>query len=164
MGQFFLEKGWKSMVLNKMDSFFGKVLEVITTICLSATVILTFLQVIFRYVIQQPLSWSQELLMISFVYSILFGSALAIKNNEHLTVDLYDDISNIFSIILKTLEFIVVGTMIIILLYYGYILVMDNFESGQTLGILPLKKAYVYLAIPISALFMLYFHIKKVFS
>ncbi|WP_099159633.1 TRAP transporter small permease [Virgibacillus ndiopensis] len=152
------------MALSKIDSFLGKLLEIITTICLSAAVVVTLLQVVFRYVIQQPLSWSQEVLMVSFVYSILFGSALAIKNSEHLTVDLYDNLSNTFSIILKTLEFIVVGVMIVTLVYYGFILVMDNFESGQVLGILPVKKAYVYLALPVSGLFMLYFHIKKVFS
>lgn len=152
------------MALNKIDSFLGKLLEIITTICLSATVVITLLQVVFRYVLQQPLSWSQEVLMVSFVYSILFGSALAIKNSEHLTVDLYDNISRGFSIVLKTLEFIVVGTMIIVLVYYGSILVMENFESGQILGLLPVKKAYVYLALPVSGLFMLYFHIKKVFS
>ncbi|WP_188455810.1 TRAP transporter small permease [Virgibacillus oceani] len=152
------------MVLSKVDSLLGKLLEIITTICLSVTVVVTLLQVVFRYVIQQPLSWSQEVLMVSFVYSILFGSALAIKNSEHLTVDLYDNISKSFSVILKTLEFIVVGVMIAALVYYGFILVMDNFESGQILGILPVKKAYVYLALPVSGLFMLYFHIKKVFS
>ncbi|MEC5423331.1 TRAP transporter small permease subunit [Virgibacillus sp. C22-A2] len=150
--------------MAKIDSLLGKLLEIITTICLSATVFITLLQVVFRYVIQQPLSWSQEVLMISFVYSILFGSALAIKNSEHLTVDLYENVSKLFSIVLKTLEFIVVGTMIVVLLYYGYILVMDNFKSGQIIGIFPVKKAYVYLALPVSALFMLYFHIKKVFS
>ncbi|MFC4557837.1 TRAP transporter small permease [Virgibacillus kekensis] len=152
------------MALNKIDSFLGKLLEIITTICLSVTVVVTFLQVIFRYVLQQPLSWSQEVLMISFVYSILFGAALAIKNREHLTVDLYDNVSKVFSSILKTLEFIVVGVVIGVLLYYGSILVIDNFQSGQIIGILPIKKAYVYLAVPVSALFMLYFHIKKVFS
>lgn len=152
------------MVLNKIDSFLGKLLEIITTLCLSATVIVTLLQVVFRYVLQQPLSWSQEVLMISFVYSVLFGSALAIKNGEHLTVDLYDNLSKLYSILLKTIEFFVVGVVIVVLLYYGFILVIDNFQSGQIIGILPIKQAYVYLAIPISAAFMLYFHVKKVFS
>lgn len=139
------------MLLNKFDTFLGKLLETITTVALSATVIITFLQVVYRYVLQQPLSWSQEVLMICFVYGILFGSALAIKNSEHLTVDLFDDPPIWFSRILKTIEFIVVGVLIIVLLYYGYVLVMDNFASGQILGILPVKKAYVYMAVPIRA-------------
>lgn len=140
----------------------GKVLQVLATVSLSLTVIITFLQVLFRYVFKSPISWSQEVLMISFVYSILFGAALAVKNKEHLTVDLFDNLSSIKEKILVVIEFIISGTVILILLYFGWELVRANLESGQIVGILPLKKAYVYLAIPLSALFMLYFHIRKV--
>jgi len=140
----------------------GKVLQVLATVSLSLTVIITFLQVLFRYVFKSPISWSQEVLMISFVYSILFGAALAVKNKEHLTVDLFDNLSSIKEKILVVIEFIVTGTVILILLYFGWELVRANLNSGQIVGILPLKKAYVYLAIPLSALFMLYFHIRKV--
>ena len=140
----------------------GKVLQVLATVSLSITVIITFLQVLFRYVFKSPISWSQEVLMISFVYSILFGAALAVKNKEHLTVDLFDNLSSIKEKILVVIEFIITGTVILILLYFGWELVRANLESGQIVGILPLKKAYVYLAIPLSALFMLYFHIRKV--
>jgi TRAP-type transport system small permease protein len=157
-------KGGSHMVFNKIDTFLGKLLEVIITVCLSVAVIVTFLQVLFRYVLQQPLSWSQEVLMISFVYSVLFGAALAIKNREHLTVDVLENAPGWFSKILNILEFVIVAIVIIVLMYFGYLLVMDNFESGQILGILPIKKAYVYLAIPLSAFFMFYYHIKKVFS
>lgn len=153
-----------SLVLNKIEYIVGKVLEVIVTVTLSITVILTLMQVVYRYVLQQPITWSQEALMISFVYSVLFGAALAIKNKEHLTVDLYENIPKLFSIFLQALEFIVVGTVIVVLGYYGYMLMMDNLQSGQTLASMPVKKAYIYAAIPISSLFMLFFHIKKVFG
>ena len=148
--------------MRKLDHVLGKLLQFITTISLSITVLITLLQVLFRYLFKSPLSWSQEVLMISFVYSILFGAALAIKNKEHLTVDLFDNLSAIKEKILVTVEFIITGTVILTLLYFGWELVRANLDSGQIVGILPLKKAYVYLAIPISALFMLYFHIRKV--
>src|SRR5699024_4861207 len=148
MGQIFSSlKEVVSLVLNKIEDVIGKVLEVIVTVTLSITVILTLMQVIYRYVLQQPLAWSQEALMISFVYSVLFGETFAIKKREHLTVDLYEDIPKLFSIIMQILEFIVVGTVIVILGYYGYLLVMDNLQSGQTLSSMPIKKAYIYAAI-----------------
>ncbi|WP_370458075.1 TRAP transporter small permease [Thalassobacillus sp. CUG 92003] len=151
------------MVLAKMDYLIGKMLELTTAIFLAISVIITFVQVVFRYVLEQPLSWSQEALMISFLYSILFGSALAIKNREHLSVDLFENMSKELDRILKAVEFIVVGVVIVTLFYYGYELVRDNFRSGQIIGILPINKGYVYLAVPLSALFMFYYHVKKVF-
>lgn len=150
--------------LKRLDHYIGKLLEILITLSLGSVVIITFLQVFFRYVLNQPLTWSQETLMIAFVYSILFGAALAIKNKEHLKVELFEKLPKTIGIVFQVIEFIVVGTLIVVLLYYGMILVQNNFNTGQTLSMLPIKMAYVYMAVPIAALFMLYFHIKKVFT
>ncbi|NIK11490.1 TRAP transporter small permease [Alkalibacillus almallahensis] len=151
-------------MLNKIDTLIYRLVEVIVAITLSTTVVVTFLQVLFRKVIQQPLSWSQEVLMISFVYSILFGAALLIYNSGHLTVDLFEEAKGITIKVLKVLEFVLVGFTIIFLIIYGIQLVQDNLESGQTLGFLDIQKAYVYLALPVSAILMFYFHVRKVFK
>ncbi len=150
--------------LKRLDAIIGKLLEVVITLCLGSVVIITFLQVIFRYVLNQPLTWSQEALMIAFVYSILFGAALAIRNGEHLKVELFEKLPNAIRFILKTIEFIVVGALIVVLFYYGMELVQNNLRSGQTMSMLPVKMAYVYMALPISAVFMAYYHVRKVFS
>lgn len=148
--------------MKKLDRFLEKALEIIITVCLSVTVILTFVQVIFRYVFKMPITWSQETLMIGFVYSVLFGAALAIKQSEHLQVDLLEKAPKWLKTIAGILEFIVVGFICVILIYYGWGLVQDNLRTGQVLSVLPIKKAYVYMALPISGVFMLYFHLKKV--
>lgn len=152
------------MLFKKFDFILEKVLEFIITLCMASVVIITFLQVFFRYVLKQPLTWSQEALLITFVYSVLFGAALAVKNQEHLKVEIFEKVSPIIKKIFDTIQFIVVLIFIIIIIYYGYELVRANFKSGQIVGMLPVKKAYVYMALPISGLFMLYFHIKKVFE
>src|SRR5699024_12578661 len=127
-------------------------------------VVNSLLQWLFRYVLQQPLSWAQEALMISFVYSVLFGAALAVKNDEHLKVDLFENVPGPVKKVLNVIQYIIVLSLIVALLYYGYLLVESNLESGQIVGMLPIKKAYVYMAIPVSALFMLYYQVKKVFK
>ena len=152
------------MLLKKIDFFIEKFLEFIITFCLSITVGLTLVQVIFRFVLKQSLSWSQEVVMISFVYSILFGAALAFKNSEHLTVDIFENAKGQVQKVLNILAYIVVLIMIIVFIYYGYMLVVDNLSSGQIIGFLPIKKGYVYMALPISSLFMLYYHVKRVFK
>lgn len=152
------------MSFKKIDDYLGRALEIIITICLAAVVIITFLQVCFRYVFKQPLGWSQEVLMVCFVYSVLFGAALAIKNSEHLQVNIFEKMPKMIEKVFKALEFTVVIAVIVCLFYFGFGLVMDNFDSGQVLGMVPIKKAYVYMAIPISALFMLYYQIKKVYK
>lgn len=153
-----------NVLIDRIDHYITKLLEFIITICLTITVVVTFLQVFFRFVLKLPLSWSQEVVMIGFVYSVLFGAALAFKRSEHLTVDLFEEASESVQNILNIFSFTIVLIMIGILFYYGWMLVFDNFKSGQIMGFLPIKKAYIYMGLPISSLFMLYFHMRKVFK
>lgn len=135
-------------------------LEFIVVICLTTTIITTFLQVFYRHVLKNPLPWSQEVLMISFVYFVLFGAALAIKHKTHLKVDLVTGAPEKIQRILKAFEFSAIFIFTTFFVYYGMILVMNNLKSGQVVGFLPLQVAYVYLSIPISGLFMLYYLVK----
>lgn len=152
------------MLLKKIDSFIIKLLEFIITFCLSITVILTLGQVFYRFVLKQSLSWSQEVVMISFVYSILFGAALAFAKSEHLTVDVWENAKESMQKAFDIIAYFIVLVIIGVFFYYGMLLVSDNLKSGQIVGFLPIKKGYVYMALPISSLFMLYFHVKKVFK
>ncbi|HET7521943.1 MAG TPA: TRAP transporter small permease, partial [Bacillales bacterium] len=149
-------------IVQKLDTLIEKLLQVIIVVCLSITVIITFLQVLFRYVFDMAFGWSQEVLMISFLYSVFFGAALALKNNEHLQVDILDKVSERIKKVLKVIEMIIIGAMIIAFIFYGWMLVLNNLEAGTILGVLPIKVAYVNMVLPLSGIFMLYFYVKQV--
>src|SRR5690625_5658922 len=122
-------KGCCSMFFKRLDDLLGRLLEIIITLCLASVVVITFLQVFFRYVLKYPLTWSQEALMISFVYSILFGAALAVKNDEHLKVDLFENISVIVRKILNVVQYLVMLILIISLIISWYLLVHSNLDT-----------------------------------
>jgi len=44
-------------------------------------------QVLFRYVLEIPVPWTEELARVLFVVSMLFGMAIAIREKEHIVVD-----------------------------------------------------------------------------
>lgn len=151
-------------MLKKIDYLLAKIMEVIMTVSLLMTVIITFIQVVSRYVFQISLPWAQELLMICFVYSIFSGAAFLVYKKEHLTVDLLDNISSKKDKLLKVLECAIAITVLCVFIYFGAELVNQNFASGQTLGLIPIQRAYLYLAIPISSAFMIYFYIRRLFN
>ncbi|WP_100400304.1 TRAP transporter small permease [Bacillus sp. FJAT-44742] len=148
--------------MAKIDYILGKVMEGLLFLGLFLTAAVTLLQVVFRYVLGQSLAWSQEFVLICFVYTVLFGAVLGIKNSEHLQVDLLDKAPEPIRKISVILEFLIVIALISVLVYYGFQLFLNNLQSGQIVGILPVPVAYVYLAIPVSGLFMLYFQVRKV--
>lgn len=151
-------------MIRKLDYILAKIIEVIMTVSLLLTVTVTFIQVLFRYALSIPLPWAQEFLMLCFVYSIFSGAALLVYRNEHLAVDLFDNLSSKKDKMLKILECIVAIIVLSVFVYFGMELVNQNFASGQTLGLLPVQRAYLYLAIPVSAVFMIYFYIRRFFN
>lgn len=148
--------------MQKLDTLLIKTIKSIMFLCLVVTVFVTFVQVFYRYVLGQSLAWSQEFVLITFVYAVLMGAVICIYYKDHLQVDLLDNAPAWLQKISSLLEFVIVTFFIVIFIYYGFELVKNNFASGQTVGILPIQSAYVYLAIPISGILMLYFHVRQV--
>jgi TRAP-type C4-dicarboxylate transport system permease small subunit len=62
--------------------------EIATQACLGVMVIIVFTQVIFRFFIQQPLSWSEEVARYVFVGIIWMGAAVVVRENGHPGMDL----------------------------------------------------------------------------
>jgi TRAP-type C4-dicarboxylate transport system permease small subunit len=62
--------------------------EVLTRILLVVMVITVFTQVIFRFVLQQPLSWSEEVARYVCVGIIWLGAAVVVREDGHPGMDL----------------------------------------------------------------------------
>ena len=72
-----------------MRKVFEKTLEstlvgllIFVTVCVS-------LQVFFRYVLNDPLTWSEEAAKLAFMWLVFFGLALAEKDDIHIAVDFF---------------------------------------------------------------------------
>ncbi|SES06728.1 TRAP transporter small permease [Salisediminibacterium halotolerans] len=148
--------------MEKVDRIIEIIMEYFLIAALFVTVAFTFIQVFTRYVFGMSLAWSQELVLITFVYTVLFGAVICLKNDDHLKVDLLDNAPAWLLKAVRVLEFIITAVFVIVLMYFGYQLFMNNLASGTVVGILPIQQAFVYIAIPISAVFMLYFQLRKV--
>lgn len=151
-------------MISKFDNTLSKILESIMVITLLITIVMTFLQVIFRYVLQWSVPWSQEFLMIFFVYSMFAGAAYLVSTGEHLVVDLFEKLPKKVDKAFSILECIVAISVLVILSYYGLELVLLNFEIEHTLGLLPLQRAYLYMAVPIFSLVMIYFYVRRLYK
>jgi TRAP-type C4-dicarboxylate transport system permease small subunit len=52
-------------------------------------VLLTAAQVFFRYVLNHPLGWSEELVRYVFIWSVFWGAAIVMRHREHISVELF---------------------------------------------------------------------------
>lgn len=146
--------------MNKLDILEKKFINILTHIMtffmiLSITMIL--LQVLTRFIFKTSIFWSQEVLMLFFVYSILFGAVILMYKQEHLQVDLFEEmpakINNILSYFVKT----VITLVLLILVYYSILQVYLSIDANQVMTSIPIGRWIMYIPMPLCFLLMIYF-------
>jgi TRAP-type C4-dicarboxylate transport system permease small subunit len=130
---------------------------------LAAISILVLSQVVFRYVLDHPLAWSEELTRYLIIWLTFLGSSLGIRKNGHIRVEIlfrmippaWGKALNIF-IELSILFFLAV------LVWQGIhtTRVFMLFKSSA----LGLAQGYVFMAVPVGACIMICHMIVKIGS
>ena len=121
----------------------------------------TFLAVIFRYLLKSPLPWSQDVIRLAFTYMIYFGAAYCVKDNSHLNVDvllsaLQPRTRKICEIIIN----IVLLGLFCFLVTFGF--TFAQLGSIQTTSYLMLPMTYYYLGIPLAAVCMAFYVVENI--
>lgn len=140
------------MVSKGLDYINGFVKYIL--ILLMATIVVSvFCQVLFRFVINQPLAWTEELARYSLVWLTFLGAAYAASLKGHVSIDFF----------VKKLPLLFQkGVMIIvafICFYFFYVLMSEGLSLAQQSmtqlsPVLRLPMGYVYSIIPISGLLL----------
>jgi C4-dicarboxylate transporter DctQ subunit len=126
--------------------------------------ILLMANVLFRYVLDSPIVWGDEIVRYSLIWMTFVGTAMAVKEKQHIQVDVID------LVLPKTGQKIVniFGDVVVIsfmgfMTYYG--IKMTDFQRGmfgETLAWF--SYAYVYVSIPIGGFFTIVYTLSKYFA
>jgi TRAP-type C4-dicarboxylate transport system permease small subunit len=143
-------------MLAKAKKILDKTLELLVTVSMGVLVLDVVWQVLTRYVLKNPSSWTEELATFLMIWVGLLGASVALNRGAHLGIDylvtklsprkaLYAALFVFASITIFSLLVMVVG---------GGQLVLRTLITKQVSPALGLKMGYVYLAIPISGFFL----------
>ena len=121
--------------------------EVLMVFLLSLMSVLIGTQVFMRYVMNDSLTWSEELARYAFIWATYIGVACGVKRNAHVCVEaivtklpvLYQR----YAAILAHLLFIVFALMVV---KEGYALTLRILSFGQTSSAMGIPMGWVYLA------------------
>ncbi len=126
------------------------VLEVLALICMAVMTVLVVAQVVMRYVFNEPLTWSEELARIVFIYMTFTGIGAAYGRRRHMFVDA---IVILFPVkIQKAIEWLVVGMASLFFLVVMVVtirMIGDLFQSELNTPALEIPMGLVYLIIPL---------------
>lgn len=116
----------------------------------SIMVVVIFIQVFMRYVMQSSLSWSEELARYCFIWLIYIGISYGVKKQRHISVDaillLFKERGKIIFSIIANLLFLVFAIFVVI---YGYDISSKLLAWGQKSPANQIPMGLVYLAAPL---------------
>jgi TRAP-type C4-dicarboxylate transport system permease small subunit len=115
-----------------------------------------FLQVVFRYVLQQPLFWSEELPRYLLIWMSFLAAALAQKDEAHINIALaITPLPRVLQHWIRLLANLAILGFLGILIYSGSLVTRITASHRSTALQIPM--AVVYVALPVGAtLMMLY--------
>ena len=113
--------------MTTVDHWLNLFVTVCINICLGVISFLVIMQVTFRFVINSPLPWPEELSRLVFIYLVFIGGAASSRSQTHISIDLLDNmlppnrIRFFFDLVRNMLTFIV-----LVATAYGAVAILPN--------------------------------------
>lgn len=130
---------------------------------IGAIVSITLLSVWYRYALNAPLSWTEQICRILFVWSVFAGAAILYRQMLHIAIDM-------FVVMLPPgLQKVVGWTNQILMLLTGILMLVYGLQISigtldQTFGALEISPASFYFAAPYCGLLIVMFWVEKLFD
>ena len=133
-------------------SFIIKALEYLTSVFLVAMMVLTFIDVIGRYVFNQPIFGANE--MISSLLALVIFSGLGIANarDDHIVVELLDH--KVRRLSPRAYEVVIQGFSVIVMSMIAYVLLVlaiESYEQKTLTFVLEIPLAYIAVSVSLLA-------------
>lgn len=139
--------------LNKIVNWVENIMVVI--LMLVATVV-AIVQVVARYVFNNSLYWSEELILYSLITMSFLAASMGVRYAAHISVEmLYAFAGPRLTRVLKYVATLLGFAFAATLVYYGGRLFINTSNMGQLSPAMQVPVAYIYLTIPVAGAFML---------
>jgi len=148
-------------VFKLIKTILDRTLEILIMIVMAVLVIDVSWQVFTRLVLKNPSTGTEELAVFLIIWVALLGSAVALSRGAHLGIDyLVNKLSIRNKIFTEIFVFLCIAMFsLCVMVIGGMDLVITTLNLGQISPGLGVKIGYVYLAIPISGLFLVLYSV-----
>lgn len=128
-----------------------------------AIVVITLAAVWWRYILNAPLAWPEQVSRILFVWMTFLGAAVLYRDKLHVAIDMFVLMlpGPIQRLAVWAVDLVLLAFNLI-LFVYGLKLSLD--QMGQTYGALDITPASFYLAAPVSAAMMILYFLEKLIN
>ncbi len=142
-------------MLKKIGNIYNHLEEILLVVCILIMVSVIFLQVVMRYIINNPLSWSEELARVLFIWASWLGISFAQKRSEHIKIVLVTDFlkGKMKAAVLVLADLCTLG-ILGVLVVKGFQITDRMFEMASITPALSIPRWVIYASVPVSCALM----------
>ena len=152
--------------MRKVQKILNRVLEAVLVILMSVLVLDVLWQVISRYLLSSPSSFTDELAGFLLIWVGVLGAAYVAGRKEHLAIDILVQKSPPVRqrILLYLIHALIFLFALSVMVTGGVILMYTRFALGVKSAALQLPLGYVYIVLPISGLIIMFYEVLHIIN
>ncbi|WP_347712433.1 TRAP transporter small permease [uncultured Fretibacterium sp.] len=148
-------------IFTRVLDFLEKILRLATSCLFVVMVASIAYQIVLRYIFSKANAWSEELARYAFVWLVMLAASLGARRGRHMCIDF---IVEKLPVLLKNL---VAMTTRLLAVFFFLVLgwkgsELLSFTMNQNSTGLEISMAFIYLAIPVGAFFMILFSVEDI--
>ena len=125
--------------------------EIIVVAALFSMFVILSMQIFMRYVMQNSLTWSEELARYIFILFVNVGISFGIKTKRHIRVEAFTSkLPQKAQVVVRIFSDVAFLVFALVVIYYGFITSSRIFTFNQISPALRLPMGFVYITLPIS--------------
>jgi C4-dicarboxylate transporter DctQ subunit len=158
-----LRLGGDSLIFEKTLSFLNSVTRAVMVALILFMSMVLLLQIISRFVVFIPLSWSQELLQYLNMWLVFLGAAVAVKEGAHIKIELMvERFPEGFRKGFRILSSAISAALVSLIAHQSFVLVGKTLD--KTTGSFPLPVAYFYMSLLAGCCLMVLNYISLIYA
>ena len=148
--------------MNRLRNYMNKLLNGLAGASLLAMVLLTAWQVVARYLLHNPSTWSEELVSYLFAFASLFGAAIVSGERNHMNIGIVvEKFGHKAQMFFGILAEVVAMLFSCAILIYGGIQI-STLAMGQMTSSLHMPLGIFYIAMPVTGILIMLYSILNI--
>lgn len=142
------------VLLNTVFDIMDRCINWFLAVLMAGMVVIISAQVWYRFILNDPLSWSEEAGRYLFVWISFMGAAAGVRYQVHLGIDLMDKLLSpgVYRWVVVLVN-LIIQIFLLMIIYWGFkILGIIQFQESPSMHI---SMRYPYMAVPVGGIFML---------
>lgn len=143
-------------MLERLATRIEQVVNLLAIVCFSIIFLAVLLQIFFRFVLRSPFVWTEELSRCLFIWTCFLGWIIALRRGSHIRVTFFLEMlpAPLKRVVLIGLQCLAVFFLLYLAWFGGALTLRSANVPTVTLFF---TWMYVYLAVPVSAVIMLFY-------